>query len=123
MYVLLANKAENTGTAVLICPGGGYERLSHIYNGLNFARWYNTLGINVFVLINRLPHQIGLINRQLAPVQDAQRAMRYIQANASKWGIKSDKVGVMGVSASGHVAATLGHSISKYRFVVFHWWG
>lgn len=108
MYVFLANKAENTGTAILICPGGGYERLSHLYNGFNFARWYNTLGVNVFVLINRLPHQIDLVNRQLAPVQDAQRAMRYIRANASKWSIKADKVGVMGVSAGGHVAATLG---------------
>lgn len=108
MYVFLANKSENTGTSILICPGGGYERLSHIYNGFNFARWYNTLGINVFVLINRLPHQNDLINRQLAPVQDAQRAIRYIRANAIKWNLKADKVGVMGISAGGHVAATLG---------------
>jgi acetyl esterase/lipase len=108
MYVFLANKAENTGTSVLICPGGGYERLSYIYNGFNFARWFNTLGINVFVLINRLPHQTDLIRRQIAPVQDAQRAMRLIRANARQWSLRTDKVGVMGVSAGGHVAATLG---------------
>ncbi|WP_428667015.1 alpha/beta hydrolase [Runella sp.] len=108
MYAFLVAKAENTGTAILICPGGGYERLSHFYNGFNFAKWYNTLGVNVFVLINRLPHQADLIDKQIGPVQDAQRAIRWIRANAAKWNIKSDKIGVMGISAGGHVAATLG---------------
>lgn len=110
IYALPASKAENTGTAVLICPGGGYERLSYIYNGLNFARWYNTLGINVFVLINRLPHQADLINKQTAAIQDAQRAIRFIRANAAKWNLKTDKIGTMGISAGGHVAAMLGTS-------------
>lgn len=110
IYALPATKSENTGTAVLICPGGGYERLSYIYNGFNFARWYNTLGINVFVLINRLPHQADLINKQMAAIQDAQRAIRFIRANAVKWNLKTDKIGTMGISAGGHVAAMLGTS-------------
>lgn len=108
MFFYPANNSENTGTTILICPGGGYERLSHIYNGQNFARWYNTLGINVFVLKYRLPHQQDLKVRQLVPLQDAQRAMRYIRENAEKWKINPDKIGVMGISAGGHVAATLG---------------
>ncbi|RXK59634.1 alpha/beta hydrolase [Lacibacter luteus] len=108
MYSFLVPKAENKGTAILIVPGGGYERLSYIYNGFNFAKWYNSIGVNVFVLIHRLPHQQDLINKQIGPVQDAQRAMRIIRANAALWNIKTDKIGVMGVSAGGHVASTLG---------------
>lgn len=108
MYCFVVPKAENNGTAVLIVPGGGYERLSHLYSGFNLAKWYNTIGVNAFVLIHRLPHQQDLINKQIGPVQDAQRAMRIIRANAAQWNIKTDKIGVMGVSAGGHVASTLG---------------
>ncbi|MEI9806844.1 MAG: alpha/beta hydrolase [Bacteroidota bacterium] len=108
MYAFVVPKAENKGTAVLICPGGGYERLSHLYNGFNLAKWYNSIGVNAFVLIYRLPHQADLQKKELAPMQDAQRAMRLIRANAAKWNIKTDKVGVMGTSAGGHVASTLG---------------
>src|SRR5688572_5871729 len=57
MYAFLVPKSENKGTTVLICPGGGYERLSHLYNGFNFAKWFNAKGINAFVLLYRLPHQ------------------------------------------------------------------
>ncbi|MEO6253935.1 MAG: alpha/beta hydrolase [Ferruginibacter sp.] len=108
MYAFMVPKSENKGTSILICPGGGYERLSYIYNGFNFAKWFNSLGINVFVLLYRLPHQTDLQQRQLAPLQDAQRAMRIIRANATKWNLKTDKIGVMGISAGGHVATTLG---------------
>lgn len=108
MYSFLVPRSENKGTTVLICPGGGYERLSHIYNGFQFAKWFNTLGINVFVLIYRLPHQADLQTRQIAPLQDAQRAIRIIRANSAKWGLSPNKIGIMGVSAGGHVASTLG---------------
>ena len=108
LYTFVVPQSENKGTAVLICPGGGYERVSYIYNGFNLAKWYNSIGINAFVLIYRLPHQTDLQKRQLAPLQDAQRAMKLIRANAVKWNIKPDKVGVMGVSAGGHVAGMLG---------------
>ena len=108
IYAFIVPKAENTGTAVLICPGGGYERVSHLYNGFNIARWYNTMGINAFVLIYRLPHQADLQQRQLAPLQDAQRAMRVIRNNVTQWNLQKDKIGVMGISAGGHVASTLG---------------
>ena len=108
IYAFPVPKSDNNGTAILICPGGGYERVSYIYNGFTFAKWYNTLGINVFVLVYRLPGQNDLQQRQLAPLQDAQRAIRFIRANAAAWNIKSDKIGVMGISAGGHVASTLG---------------
>ncbi len=108
IYAFRVFKEENKGTAVLICPGGSYERLSYLYNGFNLAKWYNTLGINAFVLIYRLPHQKDLQQRDIAPLQDAQRAMKIIRSNAASWGIQRDKVGVMGTSAGGHVASSLG---------------
>lgn len=107
IYAFFATKAENTGTSVLICPGGGYQRASFVYNGFNFANWFNTLGINVFVLIYRQPHQRNLLNGAEAPTQDAQRAIQFIRANAAKWQLDSQKIGVMGISAGGHVAAML----------------
>ncbi|MEO7984529.1 MAG: alpha/beta hydrolase [Bacteroidota bacterium] len=108
MYAFTVPAAVNNGTSILICPGGGYERVSHVYNGFTFAQWFNSLGINVFVLVYRLPNQTDLQQRQLAPLQDAQRAMRIIRMNAAKWNLKKDKIGVMGISAGGHVASTLG---------------
>lgn len=108
IYAFPVPRSENKGTTVLICPGGGYERLSHIYNGFQMARWFNAQGINAFVLIYRLPHQQDLTERELAPTQDAQRAIRLLRARAADWGLQSDKIGVMGISAGGHVASTLG---------------
>lgn len=107
IYCFVVPKSENKGTAVLICPGGGYERISHLYNGFNLAKWYNNIGVNAFVLIYRLPHQQDLEQRDLAPLQDAQRAMRLIRKNATKWNILPHKIGVMGTSAGGHLASML----------------
>ncbi len=112
VYAFTVAKSDNTGSAVLICPGGGYERVSYIYNGFNFAKWFNSVGINVFVLVYRLPGQTDLLQKQLAPLQDAQRAIKVIRSNAAQWNIKTDKVGVMGISAGGHVASTLGTHIN-----------
>lgn len=108
MYAFFPSKQENKGAAVIICPGGGYDHLAYVSSGIQLAKWYNTMGINAFVLNYRLPLSPDLKERQIAPLQDAQRAMRIIRANAAKWGIKTDKVGVMGLSAGGHVASTLG---------------
>ncbi len=63
IYCFVVPKAENNGSAVLIVPGGGYARLSHLYSGFNLAKWYNSIGVNAFVLIHRLPHQQDLINK------------------------------------------------------------
>jgi acetyl esterase/lipase len=108
IYAFMVPKSDNNGTSILICPGGGYERVSYIYNGFTFAKWFNTIGINVFVLIYRLPNQTDLQQGELAPLQDAQRAMRLIRANAMQWNLRTDRIGVMGISAGGHVASILG---------------
>ena len=117
LFAFLVPQSENKGTTVLICPGGGYERLSHIYNGFNFAKWFNAHGINVFVLLYRLPHQQDLKNRELGPWTDAQRAVKIIRANAEKWGLAKDRIGVMGISAGGHVASTLGTHMEDVSFI------
>lgn len=114
MYAFLPSIQENKGAAVVICPGGGYERLAYLISGTQLAKWFNTLGISAFVLNYRLPTSPDLKERQIAPLQDAQRAMRVIRANAEKWQIKPDKIGVMGTSAGGHLAANLGVSTEDF---------
>jgi acetyl esterase/lipase len=99
---------ENHGTAVLIIPGGGFDHLTHNMSGIQFAKWFNSIGINAFVLYYRLPNSPDLINRTIAPLQDAQRAIRIIRANANKWKVNPKAVGVFGTSAGGHVSSTLG---------------
>ena len=108
IFTFKVDKEINKRAAVLICPGGGYERINYLYNGFNLARWYNTLGIQAFVLIYRLPHQADLVQRELAPLQDAQRAMQIIRSSSTEWGIEKNKIGVMGTSAGGHIASSLG---------------
>lgn len=109
-YAFIVQPEENTGTAILICPGGGYERLAYLQSGYTLAKWYNTHGISAFVLNYRLPNQQDLINRKVAPLQDAQRAMKVIRTHAGEWNIQTDKIGVMGISAGGHLASWLGES-------------
>jgi len=107
-YAYFPSQQENKSAAVLICPGGGYERLAYQISGTQLAKWFNTLGVSAFVLNYRLPNSPDLKRREIGPLQDAQRAMRIIRANAEKWLIKLDKIGVLGTSAGGHVAANLG---------------
>jgi acetyl esterase/lipase len=126
MYAFFPGKQENKGAAVVICPGGGYERLAYVISGLQLAKWFNTMGISAFVLNYRLPNSPDLKQREIGPLMDAQRAIRYIRANAERWGIKPDKIGIMGSSSGGHLAAcsatitedvsAVGDSLNKVSF-------
>jgi acetyl esterase/lipase len=107
MYAFFPSKQENKRSAVIICPGGGYGRLAYITGGTQLAKWFNTMGISAFVLIYRLPNLADLVQREIGPLQDAQRAMRVVRSRAAEWGIKSKNIGVMGTSAGGHLAALL----------------
>lgn len=95
------------GTAVVICPGGGYAYLAINKEGFKVAKWLNNLGITAFVLKNRLPSDEIMKDKTIGPLQDAQEAIRYVRRNAGKWAINTEKVGVMGFSAGGHLAATV----------------
>lgn len=108
IYTFFPSKQTNTGTAVLICPGGGYSHITYKSGGFARAKWLNTLGINAFVLVYRLPNSPDLQHRGLVPLQDAQRAMSLIRSHAKEWAINPGRVGVMGASAGGHVAAMVG---------------
>ena len=96
----------NNGMAVIICPGGGYGMVSCINEGYPIAEWLNTLGITAFVLKYRLPATEGVDYRHPAPLDDLQRAIRLVRTSAVEYGIRCDRIGVVGFSAGGHLAAT-----------------
>lgn len=98
---------ERNGTAVIILPGGGYERLAIDKEGFNVARRFAGAGITAFVLKYRMPLKDIMDNPSYGPLQDAQQAISLVRQHAKEWGIDSDRVGVMGFSAGGHLAATL----------------
>lgn len=101
-------KRNTTDKAVIICPGGGYHFIGYDWEGTDIAKWFNSKGITAFILKYRLPTSKSLIVPHKAPLQDAQRAMRWVRFNADKFGINPNKIGVIGFSAGGHVASTLG---------------
>lgn len=107
LEVYPAPAEKNTGTAVVICPGGGYYGLSFIGEGSQIAKWLNTLGINAFVLKYRLPDDVIMKNKTIGPMQDGQRAMRIVRSRAKEWGINPHKIGIIGFSAGGHLASTI----------------
>jgi acetyl esterase/lipase len=91
------------GTAVIICPGGGYVRLSTEREGEQYANWLGTLGVTSFVLKYRMK-EFG----HPAPLQDVLRAVRMVRERAAEFHVRPDRIGVMGSSAGGHLAASAG---------------
>jgi acetyl esterase/lipase len=106
--VYLPSKRFATGQAVIICPGGGYWILAYDLEGTDIARYLNSIGVAAIVLKYRLPTYGNCIEPHKAPLMDAQRAMRMVRSNAKAWNIDPAKIGVMGFSAGGHLASTLG---------------
>jgi acetyl esterase/lipase len=99
-------KGTSNGTSVIICPGGGYWVLAASHEGSDVAKEFNKMGVTAFVLKYSIPNENAQIDRTIAPLQDAQQAIRMIRKNAIKYGINPDRIGIMGFSAGGHVAAT-----------------
>ena len=124
MYVFKPCSDNNTNTAVILIPGGGYAKQAYEAAGITMAQWLNSIGITAFVLLHRLPTSPDLVEPDKAPLQDAQRAVRYVRAHASEYGV--EKIGVMGCSAGGHVSAcvstiptdvsAVGDSLDRYSF-------
>ena len=98
--------AQPNGKAVIICPGGGYGILAFDMEGTQVAEEFNKWGVTAFVLKYRLPDDLTMVDKTVAPLQDAQQAIRFIRSNASQWGIKTNQIGIMGFSAGGHLAST-----------------
>ncbi len=101
--------ANPNGAAVLVCPGGGYGALAMDHEGKQIGEFYNSFGVTAFVLKYRL----GPRYHYPAPLDDARQAMRTIRARAAEYGIDPKRVGVMGFSAGGHLAATLSTHYQK----------
>jgi len=106
--VYLPSKQSANGQAIVICPGGGYGILAYDWEGTDIAKWLNSKGIAAIVLKYRLPNSKSNVVPQLSPLLDAQRALRTVRANAQKWNIKKNQIGIMGFSAGGHLASTAG---------------
>jgi len=104
MTVFRADRPD--GSAMIIAPGGGYVREMLDFEGMDMARRFNKAGVTCFVLRYRLPGE-GWEDRADVPLQDAQRAMRLVRANAARYRVDPDRTGFMGFSAGGHVAASI----------------
>lgn len=108
-----APRAISTGAAVIICPGGGYSILAAGHEGKEVALRFNEMGISAFVLKYRIPDDKTMPNKEIGPLQDAQRAIQLVRQNAKKWKINPRRIGIMGFSAGGHLAATAGTHFEK----------
>lgn len=110
--------AKNTGAAVLVCPGGGYYILAIDLEGTEICEWLNSIGVTAVLLKYRVPARPSL-PPYVPPLQDAQRALGLIRHQAKDLGIDPHRIGVLGFSAGGHLAAMLGnhHAVRTYPAV------
>lgn len=104
LEVFRPEKDKDTGVAVIVCPGGGYQALMMDYEGEDVAHWLNTIGVTGIVLKYRVPAPQGAPKWEPA-LQDAQRSVSIVRSNAKEWGIDPSRIGMLGFSAGGHLAA------------------
>ena len=111
-------KENDTGTAVLICPGGGYWDLYWELEGEEVAAWLNSLGMTGIILKYRVPRRPDEPKGEPArrPLQDAQRAVSLIRSKAKEWGIDPQRIGMIGFSAGGHLALATATSFDKRAY-------
>jgi acetyl esterase/lipase len=113
-----APKTNNTGKAVLVFPGGGYSILALDLEGTEICTWLNSIGINAALVKYRVPQPPGSL-RHAAPLQDAERAIGMVREHAAEWHLDAKRIGVLGFSAGGHLAALLSNQASaRPDFVV-----
>lgn len=108
LTVYIPSKKDPLKTAVLICPSGGYSKVVVEHEGEEVAKAFNDIGITAFVLKYRLPNDTCMTNKEIVPLQDAQQSIKLIREQAKEYDINPNKVGVIGFSAGGHLASTLG---------------
>lgn len=113
LTVFAPAKEKANGAAVLILPGGGYQVLAVEHEGEELAKRFNEYGITAFVLRYRLPNDAIMQDKSMAPLQDAQQAMILIRQQVAKYNLDVNKIGVVGASAGGHLAASLGTHFDK----------
>jgi acetyl esterase/lipase len=102
-HVYLPPKDKRSGSAVVVCPGGGFHILAWDLEGTEVAEWLTSIGVTAIVLKYRVP--TGSVDpKWLQPVQDAQRTLSIVRSLAADWGLKTDQIGILGFSAGGHTA-------------------
>ncbi|WP_417354318.1 alpha/beta hydrolase [Flavobacterium sp.] len=106
LTVFKPQKQSDKKSAVIICPGGGYAVLATGHEGKDVAEALNKMGVTAFMLKYRLPNDTIMKDKKIAPLQDAQRAIQMVRENAELWNIDPNKIGILGFSAGGHLAAT-----------------
>ncbi len=102
LTVYRAPEETANGSAVVICPGGGYNVLAWKHEGVELAEWFNSIGVTAFILKYRVPRRIP-DNIHWEPMQDVQRAVRLVRHNAEEYKIDTNRIGVLGFSAGGHL--------------------
>jgi len=115
LTVYLPPKGFNTGTAMVICPGGGYWDLYWELEGEEVAAWLNSHGMTGIILKYRVPRRPGDVRGEPAagPLLDAQRAVSVVRSRAKEWGIDPARIGMVGFSAGGHLAVATATSFEK----------
>ncbi len=108
IYIFLPENKSNTGAALVICPGGGYQIEAMDHEGFDMAKWLQSKGVAGIVLKYRLPY-----GHHEIPSCDARQAIRIVRANAREWGIDENRIGIAGSSAGGHLASTVGTRFDK----------
>jgi acetyl esterase/lipase len=113
LTVFLPAKEKANGTAVVICPGGGYWVVTMDMEGTDVAKKFTEMGVAAIVLKYRIPNSKWMINKEIGPLQDAQQAIKTVRDNADKWNINPNRIGIMGFSAGGHLASTAAIHFNK----------
>jgi acetyl esterase/lipase len=118
LTVYLPDKAKNTGTAMIICPGGGYWDLYWELEGEEVAAWLNSVGMAGIILKYRCPRRPGDVRGEPAvgPQLDAQRAVSLVRSRAAEWGIDPKRIGMVGFSAGGHLAIATATAFTKRKY-------
>ena len=106
---------KRTGAAALVFPGGGYHILAMDLEGTEVCDWLNSIGVTAVLLKYRVPKREGL-EKHTAPLQDAQRALGLVREHAKEWGIDPQRIGVLGFSAGGHLAAALSKNYDERTY-------
>jgi acetyl esterase/lipase len=106
LAVYLPDAARNTGAAALVFPGGGYEHLAYQHEGTEVCTWLNSIGVSCMLVKYRVPEK-GQFPENVEDMEDAQQAMRLTRAHATEWHIDTNRIGAIGFSAGGHLAAVL----------------
>jgi acetyl esterase/lipase len=113
IQIYLPSRAKATGASVVIFPGGGYAGLTFEFEGTQQANYFIDHGIAAFVVKYRIPSDQTMLDKSMGPLMDAQQAMRFARQHAAEWNLDPERMGAVGFSAGGHLAATLATHFDK----------